>query len=550
MKPQRPPYAPLELLAAGAALLLAWHLLALRIRAGGLPMGDEGSWIAVAAELARGNGFTTRWLEGHFLTPYALPRPDDFRYPAMASLLALQFKLWGVSIETARWTAAAAWLAFAAAAWPVWRAAFGRFAAMAGLWLMAASLLQLEWNSAVYTEGLFGLAVTGLAAWCLRGEGAAADGRPEWRRIAWWAALGAGTGLLFLVRVNGILFLSGIAALWFLRRRELTLKHPAAACLAFALVASPWLIRNAMAFGNPFHFAGSGGLLRDPGVAATQSHTLGFFEYFGRHDALFPLRREVLGAWRFLRDLHAFEHGAQAAPLLLALAAAALRRRFFNPFLVAGFLLTFAACAYAAYNSWAGVRYMSSLLPFVYAYGLSILPPLLDFRGWFAGSGARARLAGALATGLGILLLLAPTIHPHRHYARKHSAALEAGGAYAYREPQAEHLAALEALLPPGGRYYAASLCYLNFLAPDRGCVGLQELYDPAWLPRSLEAFRPGLVALTRQELRDSVLAGALARLRAEGYLRDTLAAGERAVYFAVDPAGAGAAPDTARSAP
>jgi hypothetical protein len=99
-------------------LIAGFHFLALRIRAGGLPAGDEGSWMAVASELAQGRGFATRWLEAHFLTPYALPRPDDFRYPGLTGLLALAFRLFGASIETARWTVGMAFLAFAAAASP------------------------------------------------------------------------------------------------------------------------------------------------------------------------------------------------------------------------------------------------------------------------------------------------------------------------------------------------------------------------------------------------------------------------------------------------
>ena len=104
--------APWEALAAVAALLLAWHFLALRVRAAGLPGGDEGSWLSVAAELARGKGFTTRWLEAHFLVPYALPRPDDFRYPALTCLLAAVFRIFGASVEAGRWTVVAVYLAF------------------------------------------------------------------------------------------------------------------------------------------------------------------------------------------------------------------------------------------------------------------------------------------------------------------------------------------------------------------------------------------------------------------------------------------------------
>jgi hypothetical protein len=523
-----------EIAAAAIALAIGFHFLALRIRAGGLPSGDEGSWMSVAAELAHGHGFATRWLEAHFLVPYALPRPDDFRYPALTSLLALSFRLFGFSIETARWTVGAVFLAFATAVWGVSRAAFGRWAAQAALWATVTSLLQLEWNSAVYTEGLFGLAAAGLAAWCLLGERTRDSPAPfAFGTHAWWAGLGAMIGLLYLVRVNAVLFLPGVLWLWFRRRGEpLRWTHPALAILAFFLIAAPWLLRNAFAFGNPFHFAGSGGLLRDPGSALTQSHTLTAAEYFRRHDVFFLPRRLILGVAHGLRDLHRFEHGLEAAPLLLALWGLFRRRAFFGPAFAAGFLLTGIACAYAAYNSWAGVRYFSGIAPLLYAYGFSQIP--------IAAAGIPPRLFPLrlrIATGtVGIALAIAPVAYPHRYSERALTGALAASGPYAYRPAVAEHLAKLKGGVPPGGGYYAASLCNLNFLAPDRFCVGLQELYDPSWFPRSLAAFHPAWVALTRSEMDDSVLKAALGRMRDGGYTPVTVDSGSLALYLALHP--------------
>ena len=82
-------------------LLISFHFIRERVNYAGIPSGDEGSWMAVAAELSRGNGFTTRWLEWHFQKPYILPRPDDYRYPALVSILAVNFRLFGISYTTA-----------------------------------------------------------------------------------------------------------------------------------------------------------------------------------------------------------------------------------------------------------------------------------------------------------------------------------------------------------------------------------------------------------------------------------------------------------------
>jgi hypothetical protein len=193
----------------------------------------------------------------------------------------------------------------------------------------------------------------------------------------------------------------------------------------------------------------------------------------------------------------------------------------------AGFVLTALACAYAAYNSWGGVRYFTGLVPFAYAYGFSYAPvlaarfvsPRPAWTAWAIGA-------------IGIAVVAAPVANPHRHYERALPRALAASGPYAYRPEVAEHLAKLAAHLPADGHYYAASLCNLNFLAPRGLCVGLQELYDPSWLPRSLAAFHPSLVVLARSEAGDSALGAALDRMRALGYIPVTVDSGSLALYL------------------
>jgi hypothetical protein len=531
----------LEAAFALLALLAGFHFLAMRVRAGGLPGGDEGSWMSVAAELARGHGFTTRWLELHFLTPYALPRPDDFRYPALTSLLALVFRCAGTSLEAARWTVTAVFLCFASAAYLACRSAFGRFTAMASLWLTSFSLLQLDWNSVVYTEGLFGLAVALLAAWSLRGERTLETTVPfGFRTLGWWAILGAGVGLLYLVRANGILFLIGVPWLFLLRRKHgLSLLHPASACMGFLLAAAPWLIRNFRRFGNPLHVAGNAGLLRTSG----EPHTMSVAQFLARHPPLYPLERFGVGALHFIQDLHQFEHGLEALPLILAAVAVFRKRPFFSPFLAAGFLATFAACCYSAYDSWAGVRYMSGLLPLVYAYGLSPLfsgPRVTSAlpsasKGFFEKGLFKPRFTAPVAA-LGILLLLLPVAGPHRFYERKFAPPPKGPAAYAYRKDLADHLSRLAARLPEGGRYYAGALSKVNFLAQGRDCVGLQELYDSTWFTRSMAAFHPGLVVLTHEETSDTAMLAALAKMRSGGYTQDTLEEGPLAVYLSLRP--------------
>jgi hypothetical protein len=504
-----------EWAALSLALLAAWHFLSLRIAASSRPQGDEGSWLSVAAELSRGHGFTTRWLELHFLRPYAVPRPDDFRYPGLTGLLALVFRFTGVSWRAAQWTVTCVFLLSVSASWLAVRRAFGAWTALAAAFLACFSLLQLQWGSMVYTEGLFGLVLAGLFL-------AALTGNPASR--LWWLRLGAGVGLLYLVRPNGILFAPGIAWLYLRLRPRVRWDRPLWACAAMGAVMAPWLWRTWIRFGNPFHLAGSAGMLRN---TRAEPSTYGLLDYLRVHGALFPLRRTAVGVWGFFRTLQFYEHGLQYLPLLLVLAALLRRRPFYHPFLACGFALSFAAFAYASFNSWAGARYAAPLLPFVYAYGLSQLP------GWWKSAAHlvaaawvsfESRIANVTAGASVILLLLLPVCRPHRFYERS-LVPSDAGAAIS------DHVRRVRALVPEDGSYYAGSLAPLNFLA-ERNCVGLQELNDSTWFARSRAAMHPGWLALAHGEESDPAMAAAIGRMRKEGFELDTVDEGSAGVYL------------------
>ncbi len=517
------PWKISEVLGILLALIFAFHFLSLRVHAGGLPGGDEGSWLSVAAEVSRGHGFITHWLEGHFLQPYTLPRPDDFRYPALTSLLALNFYFFGISIDNARWMIVGIFLLFAVSTYLLSRSAFGPWPAMAALWTMAFSLLQLQWNSIVYTEGLFGIGIVLLAAWYLRGERTLQiSHRLGFLSYTWWFILGLVLALLFLIRPNGLLFLSGIPVLFWTRKKcGLTWKHPLFALLGFLFLASPWLIRTAYHFGNPFHIAGNAGMLRLPG----ESHTLSVHQFLDRHGILFPVVRLFIGCKNFFMNLHYFEHGLEIIPLVLSLYCIVKKQKFFSPGLLAGYLLMLAACMYSAYDSWAGVRYMSALLPLFYAYGFSAITQSNVFKYSMPNEFQLKFFPLLLSFGL-IGLILLPVINPHRFYERKYS------NTHFDQEYLNDHLKSLKEIVPENSNYYAASLCKINFFTENRGCIGLQELYDPTWFARSIQSFQPKWVFLTQEEMQNAELIQALSQMKREGYTQDTLRINANFVYL------------------
>ncbi len=480
---------------------IAWHLIDERARWKSFPQGDEGSWMAVAAELSKGNGFTTRWLEHAFLTPYSVPRPDDYRYPAFTCLLAAAFKIWGTDYATAHRLVAALFLLFALSVYLTVRRQFGRYTALATVTLTCFSLLQLMYCSEVYTEGLFGIVVAlVIFASCSGGPSAA----------SWWIRTGACIGLLYLVRPNGILFAAGLLAYAFAVRRKgrVRVRWIAAGFLAMGLIMLPWLIRTWVSFGNPFHIAGSAGLLR---AAPQDPATYGFLDFTNRYGILYFVKAPVQNMGFFFSLLHEQEHGLELVPLLLCIAGVVRRKRFFNGMILLSFFLTFIGCGYASsMGNWGGVRYFTPLLPFVYAYGIR------QSRDCAAVFAARVRLpARPLVHGALLLVfsgvLLWPVYYPHRYYERFF-------GSMQFKSMDySAYYAALGRELGPRPFYYAGSLAQINF-ATDFNCIGMQYFFDSTEIRRAQRTFHPVLMALKPAEYDRPYFRGLMKTLADDGF--------------------------------
>ncbi len=506
-----------EILAVIAVLGWGLYFVWLRFSHYGLPHGDEGSWMSVAVELARGNGFTTRWLENHWLTPYSLPRPDDFRYPGLTLLLASAFWITGPSLNAAFTVITLVYFGFALSVFFLVRRLYGRYTALGSLLLTLFSLHQLHWNTLVYSEGLFGLIMVGVIAHSTR-NGEAKRG--------WWVLLGAGVGALYLVRPNALLFVPAIV--WhFLRRRKshsLPWPHLGFALLAMALVMSPWLLRTAWQFGNPFHIAGNAGLLR---ASSSEPTTLSLVEFLTRHGVLFPLERVIKGIGGFWKALDFYEHGRQILPLAAVAGALLFRRPFFSPFASAGYLLSFSACIYVSYGSWAGTRYFSAFLPLLFAFGLAAVFQGIRGAASLPVFGNRGALVKHSLSGLVLVALAFTFYHPHRFFIRQYSGPSE------WRSELQEHLNIHGEILEPGEAYYARRLCQVNFLTSAQ-CIGLHEFRDSLWVDRSRRQFSPRYVMLTHTETRDESLRRALSQMERDGLRLDTLRTGKAAVYFRI----------------
>ncbi|MDD5673780.1 MAG: glycosyltransferase family 39 protein [Chitinivibrionales bacterium] len=469
----------------GLLLLLAFHFLQERIVHHGLPTGDEGSWMSAAAEFARGNGFSTRWLEYLFLQHWTLPRPDDFRYPGLVLVLAAAFKCFGISLGTALGAVAAVFLTACGAAYLVWRKFFGVKTALVTLALTAFSLLQLYWNAQVYTEGLFGLVLSLLLL-------ATVYLHPAGR--AYWIAAGIIAGLLYLVRPNAVLFAPAIvfAGIWYFKTRKIPLWHSFLALGAMFAVMTPWLARSWLQFGNPFYIAGNAGLL-SPSMNQTAGFSVGGF--IGLHNGLLPLKALAKGFLNLTDTLNFFEHGLEILPLAFAAVALLQKRTFYNALAAAGFLLSFCACCYVGYaRSWAAVRYLLPFMPFVYAYGVHAMIGL----GEKASGRFFPRLRG-MAAPFVLAVCLIPVVNPHRYYERTLAAAPKTDRCFA------EYVSAITDLVGQNQTYCAGSLAQLNFLC-NRNCVGIQAFFDSSKVDTVVARFRPKMIVVTVAEEKDPTM--------------------------------------------
>jgi hypothetical protein len=487
------------------ALLVAaaWHLVGERIDQRALPRGDEGSWMAAAAELSNGNGFTTRWLEHGFLKPYTLPRPDDYRYPGLVCILAGAFLVFGCSYTTALRVVGCTFLLFGLAVFGVTRRAFGRRTAVAVLPLVYFSLLQLMYNTEVYTEALFGIGIAALLYISLRFK-------PSSR--AWWLLSGTCIGLLYLIRPNAILFAValGIYSVWSLIRSKTPKTSIAGGLIIMVAIMIPWLLRSWIIFGNPFHLAGSAGLLR---VHTDDPATWSILDFVKTYGPLYFIKAVAANITTFFSILHGQEHGLEVLPLLFCLTGIVRRKPFFNGMIVTGFVLTFLACAYtSAGGSWAGNRYFSPLLPFVYAYGINRIFRLTDRAVARFKKGPRWPLAplACVSTAMVTGILLAPVFYPHRYYERHYATTPQSTRDYS------NYYAALKSRLPEHPFYYAGSLAQINF-ATGLNCVGMQHLFDEKEIRRAQKTFHPRLMALTPDEYEYPYFTRLMDALREEG---------------------------------
>jgi hypothetical protein len=370
----------------------------------------------------------------------------------------------------------------------------------------AVSLLQLTWNSQVYTEGLFGISIGCVIAASVWAE--------KTKHMIIWVVLGIACGCMYYVRPNGVLFVAGIVLyILYEKNKRQIIKYPIVSIIVFLVCSAPWLYRNFIHFGNPFHVATNAGLFRG---SSSDPLNLSFVDFVRRNGLLFPVKAFFAGMLNFFKALDFFEHGLQILPCIGVIVGIFRKVRCYSWLVVGGMLLTFASVCYASYNySWAGVRYFSSLLPYVYGYGVFSLLQVVD-------KVATNRKIYQLVAGLAVLLVLIwPVVYPHRYYER--TLPSQHAGARIHHK---QHAMKLGSLLTGSDTYLASSAAAgLAYLSPFK-CISIHDYFDPVYLKPVFQRFSPELLVLTVQDTSGSHLKGLLNTCVQMGYefrLCDTL---------------------------
>ncbi len=443
-----------------------------------LPGGDEPSWMSVAAQLAQGQGFTTRWLEHLFLQPQTLPRPDDFRFPGFTLILTIAFGLFGISYKTALYAQLFIGLFSLLALYYLIKKLFNKDCALLTVFFSAISLYQIHLGSRVYAETLYALVMYMLLYWIFVFSRT---------RLSHWLILSFLLAITYYIRPNVILIYPFfVIYLLFSVSHQNLPRRTIFICLGFLLILLlPWWLRNWTIFGNPFHVAAGGGFFVKE--YADRFHPT-FFAYLAKYGWCHLISRPFAGAVCFFQQIIQFEHGFIIAFFILAPFSLLRLIKFSGGFLALSLVFVqILSSFWISYTDWSGPRYVYFSWPLFYALGSNTLLQLLRR--------LKSRHLRWAALAFSSLLLLFPIINPHRYYYRLY---------YVYSKPPSPNIKELVAFLKNNLNqdelYLAvAEVAVLNFLT-DRNCISEPELNRDQTIIKEAIRFKVKFIVLSNDK--------------------------------------------------
>ncbi len=371
-----------------------------------LPEGDAGNYLEVGRNLARGRGFTTlaKWdFYGGLNNLGPVVHPEGNRQPLLPLVVAATFKAGAQTPGAARALTLLASLGALALLYVLLRRWLGPKLALAGCALAALEPAFLWFSPRVQTEAYFVLLF--FAALVVAGDFAAE--RPSLLRPL---IVGVLLSLSYLFRLNGaLLIVAYVVALGVAYRRRGVV--PALlAVAAFAAAATPWWLRNAHVFGNPFYSQAKYFLFAPTAeqVWAFKRYVPTWSGFFASYDFFGLLGRYGRGLWRavepFLIGNAHFNELYEGAPL----AAFVVLALFCGPLLRRRRALLFGALALLAHVV-AFAAYGQGLFRYFVPFYLLIIPLGLTGAWRVAALFTRRR---KWATAALFALLLLPLVRP------------------------------------------------------------------------------------------------------------------------------------------
>ena len=205
---------------------------------------DGAAYMNLARNIASGAGWVTNSLRFLFLLPPSLPQPDAHWSPLYPFLTSVSYAAFGDSFTSAKLVP----LLFGSL---VPGAIFLLTGKLARSWTVACIAGALAvfhvtlatWSVRIETE-IASTCLVALTFFVLANDRSAA--RPYW--------LGVVTGLAYLMKYQSLLLWAPVILFYALNVPWRTAaKHLAIAGVVFIVTISPWLVRNAVTFGDPFY---------------------------------------------------------------------------------------------------------------------------------------------------------------------------------------------------------------------------------------------------------------------------------------------------------
>lgn len=204
-------------------------------------LGDEYAHFLQAQSLSSGKGFTTPILE-HLWRGISFPVETSYRPPLYSFLLSISFLLSGVGIFPAQLVSVFFGAFLPLPAFLIARRLFNTRAALITLLMVAFNPFLLNRSVAIVPRVVVSFFILSFIYYVLKGK-------------KFWPYIALSASLAYLTHYTALWFILAMAIYLLLKegRKLFVAREWWFSILLFSVILSPWLVRNLIIFGSPFH---------------------------------------------------------------------------------------------------------------------------------------------------------------------------------------------------------------------------------------------------------------------------------------------------------